>query len=301
MRFDLSDSLTAAVAAVFLSELENLGQGVGDAIRTVDQFATVDSVSGTNMANLPFLSNVPSLRPFEGERAITPATGGLYTIPIRNHESTISFPRDAFQSELTPGVEAKIRDFARSFAREKVRLGVSVLANGTATNTYDGQPLLSTTRGNLTNQPLTLNSLQSAISALMSFATPDGQPYRRVPTHLIVGPKLYLLAKQLTMSAGLVTGENATIPSSNPVGGMLEVLLAHDLIGAYDDYWFVADLSGVRPVVHVERSDMPDELIVRSDPQSSDAVFMRDEVLVGLTSRFGIGAGAWYSVYAGIL
>lgn len=304
MRISPNNAIDAAIGSIFLERLNQIeSTNVPNVLTRHEQITTVEKLNGTNTVSLPWLGHVPRARPFEGERQFAQIDAGKFTLTLTKYEASITLPRDAFNSYLGEGVRAKIRSLADELVRYKVRQAVSVLANGTNIAAYDGDPLLSTSRGNLTGNALSLQSVQDGIAAMGSFQNEYGVSLQKRPTHLLVGPKLEMTARQILNSSTIVvTGTtNAQLGSANPVAGTLELLVSYDLIDAYDDYWFLLDLSGIRPVVAGVRSDFPDELIIHSDPNTSSSVFLRDEIQVGITSHFGVAPGDPYAVYAGIL
>lgn len=304
MRISPNNAIDAAIGSVFLERLNQIeSANVPYVLTRHQQITSVETLNGTNTVSLSWLGHVPKARPFAGERQFAQMDAGMFTLTVSKWEASITLPRDAFESYLGDGVRAKIRALADELERNKVRQAVSVLANGTNITAYDGTSLLATARGNLTNDPLSLQAVQDGIAAMGNFKNEFGVSLQKRATHLLVGPKLEMAARQILNSTTIVITGNtdAQLGSANPVAGTLELLVSYDLVGAYDDYWFLLDLSGIRPVVAGVRADRPDELIIHSDPNVSSSTFLRDEILVGITSHFGATAGDPYAVYAGIL
>lgn len=304
MRISPNNAIDAAIGSVFLERLNQIeSANVPYLLTRHEQITSVEALNGTNTVSLSWLGHVPKARPFAGERQFAQMDAGMFTLTVSKWEASITLPRDAFESYLGDGVRAKIRALADELVRNKVRQAVSVLANGTNITAYDGTLLLETARGNLTNNPLSLQAVQDGIAAMGEFKNEFDVSLQKRATHLLVGPKLEMTARQILNSSTIVIAgsANAQLGSANPVAGTLELLVSYDLIGAWDDYWFLLDLSGIRPVVAGVRSDRPDEIIIHSDPNVSSSTFLRDEILVGITSHFGATAGDPYAVYAGIL
>lgn len=304
MRISLNNAVDAAIGSIFLERLNQIeSTNVPNILTRHEQITTVEKLNGTDTVSLPWLGHVPKARPFAGERQFAQVDAGKFALTLTKYEASITLPRGAFNSYIGDGVRAKIRSLADELVRYKVRQSVSVLANGTNVAAYDGEPLLSPSRGNLTGNALSLQSVQEGIAAMGSFQNEYGVSLQKRPTHLLVGPKLEMTARQILNSSTIVIAgtTNTQLGSANPIAGTLELLVSYDLIGAYDDYWFLLDLSGIRPVVAGVHNDFPDELIIHSDPNTSSSVFLRDEILAGITSFFGATAGDPYAVYAGIL
>lgn len=304
LKISPNNAIEAAISSLFLERLNEIeSAGTPNLLTSYEQLCTVERLTGTNSASMSWLGAVPPARRFEGEREFAQLRAGTFRIELTPYEASITLPREAFQSYLSDGIRAKIRSLADELVRFKTRSAVRALATGATLTAYDNDPLLSSTRGNLTSSALSLDAVQAGIAAMGQFKTEFGVSLQKRPTHLLVGPKLQLLASQITGSSTIVvrgTG-NDVFGSLNPVAGTLQVLVSYDLIDAYDDYWFLLDLDGVRPIVAGIRSDVPDELVIHSDPNVSSTVFTYNQVVAGITSYFGVAAGDPYSVYAGIL
>jgi len=252
-----------------------------------------------------WLGNVPRLREWVGPRQLRALmTGENYRVFTKTFEGSLAIPRAAIEDQQLEMIMPRVRDLASEAVRHREEWVVLTLAQGTSLNTFDGQPLLANRGGannNLTNQPLGTDSLQQAISAMMQFTDEQGTPFGVIPDTLLVGPKLVWKARELLESPVVVQAGGAT-PYRNVLQGTLKLIVSPFLVGAYDDYWFVLDTSReMRAVGVYERTDVPIELTILSDPQNSEYVFMHDEVLVGVRKREAVFPGAWFTVYGGIL
>jgi phage major head subunit gpT-like protein len=269
------------------------------------QIATV--VRGdSNYLDFGWLGNVPRLREWVGPRQLRElSTSQNFRVYTKTFEGSLSIPRAAIEDQQLEMIMPRVRDLANEAVRHREEWVVQTLAQGTTLTTFDGQPLLANRGGpnnNLTSNALGTDSLQQAISAMMQFVDNQGVPFGVIPDTLLVGPKLMWKARELLESPVVVQASGGASPYKNVLQGTLKLIVSPYLTGAYDDYWFVLDTSReMRAVGVYERTDVPIELTVLSDPQNSDYVFLHDEVLVGVRKREAVFPGAWFTVYGGIL
>lgn len=269
------------------------------------QIATV--VRGdSNYLDFGWLGNVPRLREWVGPRQLRElSTSQNFRVYTKTFEGSLSIPRAAIEDQQLEMIMPRVRDLANEAVRHREEWVVQTLAQGTTLTTFDGQPLLANRGGpnnNLTANALGTDSLQQAISAMMQFVDNQGAPFGVIPDALLVGPKLMWKARELLESPVVVQASGGASPYKNVLQGTLKLIVSPYLTGAYDDYWFVLDTSReMRAVGVYERTDVPIELTVLSDPQNSDYVFLHDEVLVGVRKREAVFPGAWFTVYGGIL
>jgi len=256
-----------------------------------------------------WLGNVPRMREWVGPRQLRSlSTSGNYRVYDKVFEASLSIPRRAIEDEQLSMIMPRVRDLANEAVRHREEWVVTTLAQGTSLPTFDGQPLLANRGGpnninnNLTSSALSTASLQAAIAAMMQFVDDQGAPFGVVPDTLLVGPKLMWVARELLESPVVVLSGGGATSYRNVLQGSLNLVVSPYLTGAYDDYWFVLDTSReMRAVGVYERTDVPIEVVVLSDPQASGHVFLHDEVLVGVRKREAVFPGAWFTVYGGIL
>lgn len=254
-----------------------------------------------------WLGSVPAMREFVDERLPKGLRVVNYTIQDTVWESTIAVERRALEDEQIGAIRLRVQDIGREAARHKDYLVVKALLDGFTAACYDGQPLFSSAhtegdsgaQSNLTNQPLSPDSLQSAISAMMLFKDDQGVPLGILPDTLVVGPRLRWAAMELLESQVVVVkaGTGSSTPYRNVLEGALRLVVSPYIIG---NQWFVLDTSrAVRAVILQERSDVPVEFSALEDPSSSESVFLRDVVYYGARARYGVGYGLWQTAYGG--
>jgi phage major head subunit gpT-like protein len=229
----------------------------------------------------------------------------MHIIPTRTYEATVAVPRTAVEDDQYGAIERAARGLASEFFRFVHQSYIDVLANGTALTTFDGLPLLTNNpnaRGpnnvNLVSQQLSIESLTAGIQAMGLYTEPDGRPLGMRPTHLLVGPANEFTAKNIVQSQQLIRSGSTdrVMGEANPWAGTLTVLVSSYITDG-DWYLIAAGANEYRPVIMVERSDVPVEFVAHTSPDH-ESVFRRDSYEYGTRARVGFGAGAWYAVYA---
>jgi phage major head subunit gpT-like protein len=272
-----------------------------------DLFAQIGTIERTQKgeARIPFLWYPPRMREWVGERFIGSLDGGMHIIPTRTYEATVAVPRTAVEDDQYGAIERAARGLASEFFRFLHQSYIDIIKNGAALNTFDGQPLLTNnpnTRGannvNLASQPLSIENLSAGIQAMGLYTEPDGRPLGMRPTHLLVGPANEFTAKNLVQSQQLIRSGSTdrVMGEANPWAGSMTVLVSNYITGN-DWYLIAAGSNEYRPVIMVERSDVPVEFVAHTSPDH-ESVFRRDSYEYGTRARVGFGAGAWYAVYA---
>jgi len=272
-----------------------------------DLFAQIGTIERTQKgeARIPFLWYPPRMREWVGERFIGSLDGGMHIIPTRSYEATVAVPRTAVEDDQYGAIERAARGLASEFFRFLHQSYIDIIKNGAALNTFDGQPLLTNnpnTRGannvNLASQPLSIENLSAGIQAMGLYTEPDGRPLGMRPTHLLVGPANEFTAKNLVQSQQLIRSGSTdrVMGEANPWAGSMTVLVSNYITGN-DWYLIAAGSNEYRPVIMVERSDVPVEFVAHTSPDH-ESVFRRDSYEYGTRARVGFGAGAWYAVYA---
>lgn len=261
-----------------------------------------------------WLSGTPVMREFVDERKLKALKENSQTITDRTWEATLAVSRRALEDEQYGLIRIKVNDLATEAARHREKIVVQKYALGATTVCADGQYLIDddhpesgTNQDNKTTSALSEAEVMSGIAAMMQFTDDTGEPMGMIPDTLLVGPKNQFVAKRIVQSSLSIasslgaTNGRVVEGSSNPLQGMLNVVVSPYLTGTYDDYWFLIDSSrGVKGVILQERSDVPVEFTAVDNPEAQE-VFMRDQLMYGVRARYEVGFGLWQAVYGGIL
>jgi len=257
---------------------------------------------------LPFLWYPPRMREWVGSRQYQRLEGEMLTIRTSTYEATTLVPRTVVEDQVVSLIEANVRQMGAEYQRFLNEQLVSSLRNGNTLPTFDGKPLLTSSasdRGannvNLFTNPLSIDNLQQAVNAMWGFTEPiEGRPLGMRPTHLLVGPKLQFTARELLNSSTIVMSGGGATPtvrgSSNVLQGILDLIVTEYIP---DNSWFViaSGSNRFRPVIRVDRTDVPIEFTAMSSP-NDHIVFDQDSYAYGMRARHGFGSGAWFAVVA---
>lgn len=261
-----------------------------------------------------WLSGNPTMREFVDERRLKALKELSQTITDKTWEATLGVSRRALEDDQYGAIRLRVQDLANEAARHREKITVQKYALGATTVCADGQYLIDddhpesgTNQDNKTNDALSEAAVAAGIAAMEQFTDDQGEPLGIIPTVLLVGPKNQFVAKRIVNStvsiASSLGATNARVVegSSNPLQGMLDVIVSPYLTGTYDDYWFLIDgTRAVKGVILQERSDVPVEFTAVDNPDAEE-VFMRDQLMYGVRARYEVGFGLWQTVYGGIL
>ncbi len=174
-----------------------------------------------------------------------------------------------------------------------------LLGNGLA---YDDAFFFSDSHASGDNKmtsALSASALEAAELLLGSMTTMDGaDPLDMTGTHLIVGPKNRAEAQRLTKSA-IVAASGGTASESNLHQGQYEVLVSRRLRGAYDDYWFLADLSSpIKPMLFQLREEITTSAIIGGQGTNQDSIprYKAGELWFGAEARYNVGYFAFQAI-----
>lgn len=261
-----------------------------------------------------WLSGNPTMREFVDERRLKALKELSQTITDKTWEATLGVSRRALEDDQYGAIRLRVQDLANEAARHREKICVQKYALGATTVCADGQYLIDddhpesgTNQDNKTTNALSEAEVAAGIAAMEQFTDDQGEPLGIIPTVLLVGPKNQFVAKRIVNStvsiASSLGATNARVVegSSNPLQGMLDVIVSPYLTGTYDDYWFLIDgTRAVKGVILQERSDVPVEFTAVDNPDAEE-VFMRDQLMYGVRARYEVGFGLWQTVYGGIL
>lgn len=266
--------------------------------------SVIDSSSGT--LDLSVLGQLPQMSEWVSERRMRELAAGKFTSTDKTWEATVAIPRRALEDDQLGLIRARVSELATEVRRHKFQIISELLATGSAQTCLDGGYLLATThaesgsnQANLTSNALTVDNVAAGMAAMMAFQGDQGKPMGIMPDVLLVGPKLYFAAKQITTSPNLIAvgvGASAAVqPAANAVAGQLEVIMSPYLVGSYDDYWFLLDTTrAIKGVILQQNSNAPVEVTT----WQSNVI---DDINFSVRARYVAAPGLWQAVYAGIL
>jgi phage major head subunit gpT-like protein len=264
-----------------------------------------------------FLGDVPGFQKWKGDRVMSTLMAHSFTIVNDDFASGITIHRNEIMDDKLGLVAPRIADLAGKAARFKGDYMMMALINGFSGTafpsevgdgkSFDGSLFFSTTHS-LEGGPAMSNKITTALSEagleeaeilMKTFKTWDGKdPLNMSPTHLIVGPKLKNTAMKL-LNAGTIINAAGTASAVNVHAGKYQIIESQRLTGAYDDYWFLADLSkATKPFIFQDRE--PITTAAQID-WSSDDMYKRGQMNFGAQARAGIGPYDWRTVVGALV
>jgi phage major head subunit gpT-like protein len=271
---------------------------------------------GTTLPTVPYpwLGQVPTMREWVGPRQKKSMKSYDFSISDKRYEASMGIERKLIEDAQFDFSSPRIADFATEVVSNiaiRTLIQQVYCANPTG---YDGTTLWSTThpesgsnQSNRTSSALSEQAVIDGIAAMGQFVDDTGEPFGVSPTVLFVGPKNDNVADRILNSTMtvvtqmLASGGPTLSGSANVLQGRLQKVVSPYLTGAYDDYWFLIDTTReVRPAIYQYRTDITPEVVVKAAPDDDNVIDL-DEIAVYGRRRFGVGPGAWWTGYAGIL
>ena len=119
-----------------------------------------------------------------------------------------------------------------------------------------------------------------------------GRPLNIRPSHLLVGPELEDMGREILESDYRIVSGTAT---RNIYRGTAKLMVSPRLVGPWSKYWFLLDLTKpVRPLILQMRQEIQFNAL---DDMQTEAAFMRKEHRYGADARYVIGPGLWQLAY----
>lgn len=306
--------------------LAALGQGLNQNFREglnapvpMDEtrIATVVS-SSTDIENYPMTAFADTISKWVGPRKIGTLIAKNLQVANDDYEATVAVPANAIKDDKI----ALYSQVAAGKGRQCRALWpkLAILALCTNGKWLDNAAFFGTTRkygkatiSNLVGAALSEATFNAGILAMQSYMSYTGEPLEITPDLLLVGPKLRTTAFDLVKAQNKISiaGTNtaaAAVPNAN--AGLLDYLVHPQLVGDYDDYWFLLCTTGVvKPVLVQKRDEGP--LVGLDRPTDANVFFGMtpgsDQVIPGGVYVYGShyrGAAALtipHLAYAGIL
>lgn len=246
-----------------------------------------------------WLESLPQVRLWVGERQVQNLAAQSYAIENLLFEMTATVRRVDVEDDQVGLYAPLFRQLGVKAAEHDDALIFGLLKDGFSARAYDGVTFFGNhkigrrTFSNRGNAPLSREAFRAALAQMRSITAEDGSPlgfFYRKPIYLVVGPALEAVAQEIVGVPTLPQG------GANPDYGAAEVLLSPWLVGDAANYWFLIDgAQALKPFILQRRSEP--EWTVKDDPESSDSVFARDEIVYGLRERKAAGYAFWHLAY----
>jgi phage major head subunit gpT-like protein len=252
-----------------------------------------------------WLKATPEMRHWEDERVL--ASIGSYTLNVQNrdYEATVEVDMNALEDDRTGLVEARLSGMVNAAVSHNDTIASLLLANATSTtyqgtntcfdeNSFYNTTHLGTTVNNniitqtaATNEVLTTAEakllLQGAITRFLRFVDEEGRPAIKGDWELVVWPNSanYMAVKEAAAAAEVVT-------TSNVLAGLKITVISNAYLATNPDndnivYCYAIGSQIPMPFIYQVRRDL--QLVRKDDPATSDSVFLKRKMLIGVDKR----------------
>jgi phage major head subunit gpT-like protein len=311
----VGDDVEAARVGFHAAFLGSLGDTGPDPLEEL--YATVNSTATAE--EWEWLGDLPGFDEWLGDRKL----GRVRRFRLRIENKDWANGIRVHQNELSDGrtdlLRLKIDGLAQKARKHRTDLMVKMLINGFAGDAfpdvgtglaYDGAFFFSTTHQAEGSSVVQSNrialaldpegvALETATQMLGGMTSYEGDDVLDLGgTTLIVGPKLQFVAERLMAAEYLENG------ASNIHRNRFRVLVSPHLRGAYDDYWFLADLSApVKPMIFQMREEITTSAVVGDKGGTNDSLirFQRGELWFGAEARYNVGYFEWRTIIGSIV
>ncbi|MDQ3276648.1 MAG: Mu-like prophage major head subunit gpT family protein [Actinomycetota bacterium] len=263
-----------------------------------------------------FLGDLPGFEEWKDDRKMSTLAAHKLRLANRNWASGIRVHRNEIMDDQLGLVMPRLQGLAAKARRHVGDLIAKVLINGFSGTAYpdagdglgyDGSLFFSdahvleggASQDNKGTTALTTASYEAAIMQMRALTTYDGSdPLDFNPTHLLVGPKNEFVAKRIVGQLNTVeTAGDGSV--TNIHYGSSKVIVSSRLSGAYDDYWFLLDLSQpVKPLIFQNREPIT---VASQTSWESDDMFRRGEMKFGAQARYNVGLFDWRLVFGALV
>lgn len=315
-----------------------INQSVWDASNTTYDALFADFFAGTNPGSWSQWTSTFNADTQKVEIPVSTYAGGIaqwigaktfdrfrayrQQIPFTKWQRSTKIQRADMAYDKIGMIKRAFQEFlgAQVWAKDFILHQSLVSASGAGPTGYDTVALISTAHpngpsGNQSNKStsaLTPVTYNTAKVAMRGFRKESGEPYLMEPTHLMVGPTLEKIAKEITQSNVRVTAINtsgvsdatSSVVAAGNIpnvfgGGEVELIINPRLTGTSANYYYLMDLSKpMKPMQLVIQRDMTPVYLDRIEDINR---FMNDDYLYSIEADMTPAAGAWPTLFAGIL
>lgn len=261
----------------------------------------------SSIEEFPFFEQVGGMREWIGPRVAVNMASQKLQVQARTFERTMNVDIDKLADDRLGWYQLQIAAFGDGAAQLKNDLVKAALVynSGVGAKWVDSVDFFATTRTygdsaivNKVASALSNTTFETAYLTMTSYKGHEGYPLRVTPTHLFVGPKNRTNAFNIIKNQFGYDGTDK-VQRMNANQNLVEVVMLADLIGDYDDYWYLADCSGaIKPVIYGNRQAPTTQTI--SSPDSEYAK-QNNALMYGVKARGEAALAMPHLIYGGIL
>lgn len=268
--------------------------------------------SGGEANDYDWFEAVPGFTEWVGERKLGLLSAQAYRLVNREWANGILIKRSSLRDDKLRMQRPRIASLAQKARLHAGQLVVQRMIEGFTTGLgYDGLSFFNAAHpnggngfpfSNVTTAQLSLSAYWAARQAMHEIKDEEGDPLRVSPNVLVVGPKLEELAMEITTANLKSNAGDATDNVARQHN--TRVIMSHELTGATDDYWFLADLrQAVRPMIYQVREGITASFTgnanegVSLEGLISDDLFMSQKLKFGAQASYEVGFGFPQLIY----
>ena len=266
------------------------------------------------------LETQPVVREWNGAKVFGSILASNLSATIKKYEKSFGIDRLDLMADKMGMIGSKIAAFVTDSGQiyDKISNSVLVSNSGAGPTCYDGVALYATTHprangttwSNLSTTAFSFAQHDAIMQAGASRVDDNNEPLGISFDTLVVGPKLFKIASEVTQSNeriaavandGLEAGTRVAASSIPNVygGGSMTLVVDPRLVGTQDDYYYYHDTTrGPKALIMFEfRSPEAVELTA----MDSTNRFLNDQLLYSVEADFVVTAGSPHVTYAGVL
>jgi phage major head subunit gpT-like protein len=282
--------LTAIVQASFAkAEKSFIEKGRADLYK--DTYTVVPS--NRSSESYKWLGEVPVVREWIGDKAISGLKDYGYTIQNKKWEATLKVSREAIEDDEVGVILPSIQTLAQEGQGFRGRLVSDLVINGTTNLAFDGQAFFANRSVNdnlLAGTGTTLaqltTDLTTAQATMMQFVDDAGQPFGFVADTIVCPAQLQNLFKQIVASQTSVVATASGVV--NPFYGSIVRVVVDPRLTDVNDWYLLCTDYPLRPFIYQERKA---PTMTSANNSSDTNVFMRSEYLYSVEARGNAGYG----------
>lgn len=296
----------ASLDAAYTGFSHSFQQGVQSAAAFWSKLA-MQTGSDTEQEVYSFMSRIPRLREWVGERVYNDLAANAYTLPNKDYEDSFEVPRNKFEDDKFGIYNHSAQALGQAVALWPDDIVIEALLAGGSQLCYDGQYFFDTdhpknpqdasagTQGNLyTTTALSATNYNTVRSTMRALVGEDGKTMRITPNLLVVPPALEKTAREIVI-AQTVPNSGGTASQTNVQAGTADILVIDDLAasaGGSDTTWYLLDSTKpIKPFLfQLRRSPM----LQFFDRPTDANVFEKKKFRFGVDCRGRAGYGLWY-------
>lgn len=251
----------------------------------------METTSTTSQEIYVWMEAFPSLREWIDERQIQNIKQQDWTIKNKEWESTIAVKRPQIADDQYGVFTPMFKFMGASAKSHPDEIVFSLLNDGFTAKGYDGKAFFATDHAFGSNKgtaALSATSYGAALAALGRIKDAKGKPLFNGSEKLtlVTGPELEATARKILNNDYISVANGST--ENNIWKGSADYVKSPKVTSA--TAWFiVVEFNGLKPLVYQNRQSP--EFVQKTDPNSSDHVFMQNEFLYGVYARDNAGYG----------